>query len=111
MPYGFTQDWKHTTQLARQAAGTPAVMSGSNSHPGVQIFEAAFTRSLFGCGGIQLYLAPESLSAAITTAKSSEINVVVQTEEDSVEHALPEQFVSTYVDGRFVTEPVNHGGG
>jgi adenylyl cyclase-associated protein len=30
---------------------------------------------------------------------------------DLVEHALPEQFTSSYQDGRFVTVPVSHSGG
>ena len=50
----------------------------------------------------------------MTTAKSSEVNVAVPgaTEDaDLVEHPLPEQFSSTYRDGRFVTVPVSHSGG
>lgn len=32
-------------------------------------------------------------------------------EEDSVEHAIPEQFVTKFVDGKFVTKAVEHVGG
>ncbi|GAQ84855.1 Adenylate cyclase-associated protein [Klebsormidium nitens] len=64
--------------------------------------------------GCQLYLSAGSLNASITTAKSSEINVLVPGKtaaDDLVEHALPEQFVNSFKDGRFVTEPVSHSGG
>ena len=67
---------------------------------------------------MQLYLPPASLpSTDILTAKSSELNVVVmggQAGDEGAELqecALPEQFVSRYRDGRFVTEPVSHSGG
>ena len=52
--------------------------------------------------------------AAITTAKSSEVNVIVPgatPEDDFAESPIPEQFMSTYVDGRWVTKPVEHSGG
>ena len=50
---------------------------------------------------------------AITTAKSSEINLVMpgKGDADPVELPIPEQFVSTIQNGRLVTEPVSHGGG
>ena len=63
---------------------------------------------------MQLYLSAESLSAAITTAKSSEVNVIIPgatSADDLVESAIPEQFVSTYVAGRWITKPVDHSGG
>jgi adenylyl cyclase-associated protein len=62
-----------------------------------------------GCGDFQL-----------VTAKSSEVNLtVVPTAEemdaqgmDAVEHAVPEQFVSTFgKDGKLLTVPASHGGG
>eukprot|EP00891_Asterochloris_glomerata_P007916 jgi/Astpho2/7916/Aster-06394 len=63
--------------------------------------------------GIQLYLSEQSLDVAITTAKSSEINLVLpgKGDADPVELPVPEQFVSTIQNGRLVTEPVSHGGG
>ena len=66
------------------------------------------------CACLQLYLSKESLAAAITTAKSSEVNVIVPgatPEDDFAESPIPEQFISTYVDGRWVTKPVEHSGG
>ena len=61
---------------------------------------------------MQLYLSAESLSAAITTAKSSEVNVNIPgaSSDDFVEAPIPEQFVSTYINGRWVTKPVDHSG-
>lgn len=63
---------------------------------------------------VQLYLSFESISAAITTAKSSEVNVIIPgntPDDDFVEAPIPEQFVSTYTNGRWVTKPVDHSGG
>jgi adenylyl cyclase-associated protein len=51
----------------------------------------------------------------VVTAKSSEVNVVVVPDnpekEDAVEHAVPEQFVSNFKDGKLVTTAASHGGG
>ncbi|KAK9819752.1 hypothetical protein WJX72_001921 [[Myrmecia] bisecta] len=67
------------------------------------------------CDGVQLYLSEQTLELVnITTAKASVVNVVVAgatPEADLVEHAIPEQFVSTFRQGKFVTEAVSHGGG
>jgi Adenylate cyclase associated (CAP) C terminal len=63
---------------------------------------------------LQVYL-PEATAAAteITTAKASALNIIVlgppDGQEDPVEHAIPEQFVSKLVNGKFVTTPVTHG--
>jgi adenylyl cyclase-associated protein len=52
----------------------------------------------------------------VVTAKSSEINVVVvpdaetDPEADPVEHAVPEQFISTFRGGRLVTVAAVHSG-
>jgi adenylyl cyclase-associated protein len=51
----------------------------------------------------------------VVTAKSSEVNLVVvaadPSAEDAVEHAVPEQFISTFKDGKLVTTAASHGGG
>lgn len=75
---------------------------------------SAPTISVDNTGGCQLYLSQDSLGASITTAKSSEINVLVPgagPDSDWAEHALPQQFVHTYKDGHFETTPVSHSGG
>ena len=61
---------------------------------------------------MQLYLSEASMTSSITTAKSSAVNVLVPGKEgeDMTELYIPEQFVSTFKDGRFVTEPVSHSG-
>lgn len=61
---------------------------------------------------MQLYLSEASLGVAITTAKSSAMNVVVPGSRDSdpLELPVPEQFVSTFQDGKLVTEAVMHSG-
>lgn len=61
--------------------------------------------------GFQLYLSEECMDAAITTAKSSEMNVTVPAAEegdDPVETPLPEQFITKYEKGAWVTVPVEH---
>ena len=63
---------------------------------------------------MQVYLPQDSAAAtAIMTAKASAVNVTVLGPPDSaadpVEHAVPEQFMSQFVDGKLVTTPVTHG--
>ncbi|KAA8545970.1 hypothetical protein F0562_020579 [Nyssa sinensis] len=80
----------------------------------VQCQGSAPTISVDNTAGCQLYLNKGSLQASITTAKSSEINVLVPgagPDDDWGEHALPQQFVHLYKDGQFVTTPVSHSGG
>lgn len=80
----------------------------------VQCQGSAPTISVDNTAGCQLYLSKDSLGASITTAKSSEINVLVPgTEPDSdwAEHSLPQQYIHAYKDGQFVTTPVSHSGG
>ncbi|EPS61598.1 adenylyl cyclase-associated protein [Genlisea aurea] len=80
----------------------------------VQCQGTAPTISVDNTSGCQLYLSKDSLKASITTAKSSEVNVLVpasESEEDWGEHALPQQYVHVYKDGQFVTSAVSHSGG
>ena len=64
------------------------------------------------CWMLQLYLSEASLGVAITTAKSSAINVVVPGSDgmDPLELPVPEQFVSTFKHGKLITEAVMHSG-
>lgn len=80
----------------------------------VQCQGSAPTISVDNTGGCQLYLSKDSLEASITTAKSSEINVLVPgagQDDDWGEHSLPQQYVHVYKDGQFVTTPVSHSAG
>ncbi len=55
-----------------------------------------------------------ALDADITTAKSSEVNVMVPRstfDADLVEHAIPEQHVSQHKNGKLVMLLVSHNGG
>jgi adenylyl cyclase-associated protein len=51
----------------------------------------------------------------VVTAKSSEVNVVLvapdPSQEDVKEHAVPEQFISTFRGGKLITTAASHGGG
>ncbi|KAJ8637049.1 hypothetical protein MRB53_011316 [Persea americana] len=80
----------------------------------VQCQGSSPTISVDNTGGCQLYLSKDSLETSITTAKSSEINVLVPgagPDGDWEEHALPQQYLHTYKAGQFVTSPVSHSGG
>jgi adenylyl cyclase-associated protein len=80
----------------------------------VQCTGTAPTVAIDKTDGCQLYLSADALHADITTAKASEVNVIVPGDsegDDPKEAAIPEQFVTRYVAGRFVTEPVSHSGG
>jgi adenylyl cyclase-associated protein len=80
----------------------------------VQCQGSAPTISVDNTAGCQLYLSKDALKASITTAKSSEINVLVPSTDadaDWGEHSLPQQFVHVYKNGQFVTTPVSHSGG
>ncbi|KAG2242148.1 hypothetical protein Bca52824_096010 [Brassica carinata] len=79
----------------------------------VQCQGSAPTVSVDNTTGCQLYLNKDSLETAITTAKSSEINVMVpgtSPDGDWVEHALPQQYNHVFTDGKFETTPVSHSG-
>merc|ERR1712007_301046 len=61
------------------------------------------------CDGVKLWLSQDSAAADITTAKSSEMNVVVpdpNDPSDTIEIPIPEQFVSRVLPGakKLVTE-------
>ncbi|KAK4797695.1 hypothetical protein SAY86_030021 [Trapa natans] len=80
----------------------------------VQCQGSAPTLSVDNTSGCQLYLSKDSLRSSITTAKSSEINVLVPGAEpngDWVEHALPQQYIHSFNNGQFTTSPVSHSGG
>jgi adenylyl cyclase-associated protein len=54
---------------------------------------------------------PAGQSALIATSLTSEINIVTpgKTEDDdAIEHAVPEQFISKFVNGKLVTGPSEH---
>ncbi|XP_013622735.1 PREDICTED: cyclase-associated protein 1-like [Brassica oleracea var. oleracea] len=79
----------------------------------VQCQGSAPTVSVDNATGCQLYLNKDSLKTAITTAKSSEINVMVpgaSPDGDWVEHALPQQYNHVFTEGKFETTPVSHSG-
>uniref|UniRef100_A0A383VPJ4 C-CAP/cofactor C-like domain-containing protein n=1 Tax=Tetradesmus obliquus TaxID=3088 RepID=A0A383VPJ4_TETOB len=76
------------------------------------------TVSVDKCDGVQAYI-PHRMAAnpdfQVVTAKSSEVNLLVLAAnpdaEDVAEHAVPEQFISTFVNGKLVTTAASHGGG
>jgi len=65
----------------------------------MQVTGKVATVSIEKCDGTQLILNRDSVDAEIVSAKSSELNIIVpgKTDEDEyVEHAIPEQFISKF---------------
>jgi len=59
----------------------------------------------------KVYLSATSLDTQIVSAKSSEMNVLVPgADGEFVESPLPEQYKSTFVDGKWVTEQTDIAG-
>lgn len=58
--------------------------------------------------GCQMFLSKESLGVDIITAKSSEMNVMIPTEEEFLEQPLPEQFRTKVVGTKLNTVPMDH---
>lgn len=81
----------------------------------VQCTGSAPTVAIDKVDGCQLFLGPAAYGAAVTTAKSSEVNIVctpADNTDDPVETAVPEQFISTRnPDGKWTTVPIDHSGG
>ena len=78
----------------------------------IQCTGSAPTISVEKTDGCVLYMPQSALQTSqLTTAKISEMNVVVMgVEGEPQECAIPEQFVSKYRDGKMVTEAVTHSG-
>jgi adenylyl cyclase-associated protein len=84
----------------------------------VQCLGTVPTVSVDKCDGAQVFV-PARVAARdfqLVTAKSSEVNVTVVPDAadegaDAVEHAVPEQFISHFKDGRLVTVAASHSGG
>lgn len=63
------------------------------------------------CSGAQVFLSKDCLDAEIVTSKSDAMNVVLPPEnpsDDITEIAVPEQFKTTVVNRKLVTEAVSH---
>lgn len=85
----------------------------------VQCLGAVPTVSVDKCDGCQVFI-PEAVakggSFQLVTAKSSEVNLTVVPADpdsgaDAEEHAVPEQFISTFQGSRLVTVAASHSGG
>lgn len=79
----------------------------------VQVMGGARTFTVDKCSGTQLILNRESLDAEVVSAKSSELNIVVpgaNEGDEFKEFAIPEQFVSKWTGGKWVTECMAHTG-
>jgi len=79
----------------------------------VQVKEIVHTVTVDKCSGTQVILNRESLAAEVVSAKSSELNIIVPGENEGdefKEFAIPEQFVSKWVDGKWDTQCMAHTG-
>ena len=80
----------------------------------VQVKGVVPTIAVDNTSGLQIYLSRASLGASITTAKSTEVNVLMPgatDDDDMLEAPIPEQFMTTLVNGKWVTEAVQHSAG
>ncbi|KAL0739424.1 hypothetical protein Bca4012_015634 [Brassica carinata] len=94
----------HTSKLAFSKTGPPKLELQMGRKRG-----SAPTVSVDNTTGCQLYLSKDSLDTSTTTAKSSEINVMVpgsSPDGNWVEHALPQQYNQLFTEGKFETTPV-----
>jgi len=69
----------------------------------MQVMGSVPTISIDKTDGCQMYLNKNALGAEIISAKSSEMNVLIPTDDDFREQPLPEQFKTTIVNGKLVT--------
>lgn len=79
----------------------------------VQVLGKCPTVMVDATDGGQIYLSRESLDVEIVTAKTSALNVSLpsgQEEGEFVERALPEQLKSVVVNGKLVTNVLEHTG-
>merc|ERR1712000_618658 len=60
------------------------------------------------CSSIQVILSKECLDTEIVTSKSDQVNVLIPDGDDLTELAVPEQYKTTIVDNKLVTNCVEH---
>eukprot|EP01023_Acetabularia_acetabulum_P031497 TRINITY_DN2954_c0_g1_i8.p1 TRINITY_DN2954_c0_g1~~TRINITY_DN2954_c0_g1_i8.p1 ORF type:complete len:500 (-),score=127.29 TRINITY_DN2954_c0_g1_i8:218-1717(-) len=101
---------KKTGMVFENAVSVVEVVHASSIQ--VQCTGVVPTINIDNTDGCTVFLNEQSLETTVTTSKSSEVNISIPTDDgDFSEHPIPEQFVSSYVDGKFVTEPVSHSAG
>lgn len=78
----------------------------------VQVINSVPTISIDKTDGAMVYLSATSLETQIVSAKSSEMNVLVPGPEggDMIETPLPEQYKSTFENGKWITEQTDIAG-
>jgi len=74
----------------------------------MQVTGCVPTISVDKTDGCQMFLSKDSLGVDIITAKSSEMNVMIPTEEEFLEQPLPEQFRTKVEGTKLSTVPMDH---
>ena len=88
-------DCKRCAVLFESAIGTYEIINCQSVQ--AQVTGSVPTISIDKTDGCQIYLSKDSLSTEIITAKSSEMNIMVpKGDGDYSEHAIPEQFKTTW---------------
>lgn len=109
---------RHSHACMQCVGSTTGVPSGclcvhTHTHPTHTQPHAKLTHSVCVPAACPCLNRPRSLQ--VVSAKSSEVNLVLvaadPSAEDVVEHAVPEQFISTFKGGKLVTTAASHGGG
>lgn len=79
----------------------------------VQVLGSVPTITLDQVDSASIYLSQDSLNTEFLTSKTSSININLPPEQDEgdySEHPVPEQLRTTVVNGKLVTEIVEHAG-
>ncbi|XP_008329952.1 adenylyl cyclase-associated protein 2 [Cynoglossus semilaevis] len=77
----------------------------------LQVVGTVPTMSINKTEGCQVYLSKESLNCDIVSAKSSEMNIMIPTDDDDYrEFPVPEQFKTIWDGSKLVTEPTEIAG-
>lgn len=77
----------------------------------IQVLGKVPSMAVDKCSGVQIYLSKDSLDVEIVTSKSDSMNVLIPDpagSPDPVELPVPEQFLTSVVDGKLKTGPIVH---
>jgi len=72
----------------------------------IQVLGTTPTISVDKADGCQMFLSKESLGVDLITAKYSELNLMIPTEDDFVEQPVPEQFITRVEGTKLNTKPL-----
>jgi len=91
----FIDNCTNTAVIFDSAISSVEVVNSKKTQ--IQVNQSVPTMSVDKCAGVNIFLSKDSLDTAIVTSLSSEMNVYVPNSEDeSVELPIPDQFTTLY---------------